>query len=679
MSSVFTGDTRVETISDMRGTDITNAIVLDSDTESADNTNTHEEEEEEEEEEKRKEKPWAKTQETGSETEDFMVISEDNIITEFIRSYSPPFAYDKKTISQDNNLPYLNQPLIELKDMDMDMDIDIDMDMDMDSLSRRSSSPVASVTTKYTVNESCSEAEAWEQYTEKTPEPLPFRLPHTLPLLFSQVALEPQKKVIRKKKSWGYISQLNTSLKKRAHSDNRIIQKPVTTYIPQNMTKREVLDRLDAYLDSIGPFCVSDDVSPDIIPTKFTRNSRTRQPIVTKSPSKNAISDIPLAKPYIPSELWSDSNWEDWSQFEVGDIIHWPFTESEKNILISLIEPKLRSKKNIAHLDWNSIPMKVPGRTVSDCQYFWTNYREETYALHTHPVMIKRPARKSISGSFRSLLLEDKLSQTASQRTLDIASWCSLKTAYTFGEGSGDVFSLGIFQNPKTNTLKIAAGSTCDAQVEYNMPGNLRLWSQSSETVQCLPGHNTPIRQPDTSMQDYWTTVSDVKVSTDHKLVFSASYDNRAMVWCAETGTFLSKLEYHSKKINQIAVKQEWESNILATGSEDGDAVIWHVNKKGTEGTGALCILHHENMLRPAIECIEFGHFASSNLLFAGVKNTHLDCPGMVKLWDISANGKLLKAYHAKNDITSLAVDENAMAIAAGVSGAGGYVQIWTI
>ena len=52
------------------------------------------------------------------------------------------------------------------------------------------------------------------------------------------------------------------------------------------------------------------------------------------------------------------------------------------------------------------------------------------------------------------------------------------------------------------------------------------------------------------------------------------------------------------------------------------------------------------------------------------------DCS--VKLWDIFGNGELIKSYQTPSNVSSLAVDEDAMMICAGVAGAQGYVHVWT-
>ncbi|KAI9492868.1 WD40-repeat-containing domain protein [Zychaea mexicana] len=52
------------------------------------------------------------------------------------------------------------------------------------------------------------------------------------------------------------------------------------------------------------------------------------------------------------------------------------------------------------------------------------------------------------------------------------------------------------------------------------------------------------------------------------------------------------------------------------------------------------------------------------------------DCS--VKLWDVFGSGELLKSYPTSSNVSSLAVDENAMMICAGVAGAQGIVHVWS-
>ncbi|KAL0089700.1 WD40-repeat-containing domain protein [Phycomyces blakesleeanus] len=674
-------------------------------------------------------------------------------------------------------------------------------------------------------NQSSSDESGEWEYGERTPDPIPINADSSnMDFTYQYDSdLTPN---TTEEPDWSYVKSLNDNTKEWVRPSRDILPCRPRTRFPPRTSSFEMLEMINVYIESLGPLDSSTSQTGTRAASKATRSTR-RQTTLKPVSRQSSLSSIQRVKPYVPYYAWYNSNWEDWAQFEHGDIIHWPFSEYERDIVRSMIEPGERFRRRLSTVDWVTMSVNLPGRTSADCQRYWIDHQEEIHGFHPHPIMITRKKARDLKKPTYRLLKERELSTTFLPVPLEVAGWCNLQTSRTFGDGSGDVFSLGILQNPRSHVLTVVAGSTCDSQAEYNRPGNLRLWRESSEEVQHLPCHNTPITLPDRTTQDLWASVSDVKISVDQTLIFSAAFDNRAMVWSSDTGAFLSKLEYHTQRINQISVKRDIKENVLATGSEDGDAVIWSVDKTGTKGTGSSCILDYPNLVKPSIECLEFGHFASDNILFTGVRNDHLllpglvqsfdvntadilelytfgesykggaisalaicpdgksfatgnygaaegtlgdgnlyihDCrittpvivaptahidvnvvayspclnyvasgnatneiaiidvrspekplyrlshapstrsrgvyeadigisgvhwlsngrtlitsggDGMVRLWDILANGTLLKTYQAKNDITSLAVNEEAMVIVAGVSGSGGVVHVW--
>jgi hypothetical protein len=40
-------------------------------------------------------------------------------------------------------------------------------------------------------------------------------------------------------------------------------------------------------------------------------------------------------------------------------------------------------------------------------------------------------------------------------------------------------------------SVRIAVGSLCDENIQYNMPGNLRLWDSDTKSCLSLNGHQT--------------------------------------------------------------------------------------------------------------------------------------------------------------------------------------------
>lgn len=65
-------------------------------------------------------------------------------------------------------------------------------------------------------------------------------------------------------------------------------------------------------------------------------------------------------------------------------------------------------------------------------------------------------------------------------------------------EGSGDAISLAIFKHG--GGVRVVAGSLCDENEQYNMPGNLRLWDSEMDHTLILKGHKTDNAQSNGGM-----------------------------------------------------------------------------------------------------------------------------------------------------------------------------------
>ena len=74
------------------------------------------------------------------------------------------------------------------------------------------------------------------------------------------------------------------------------------------------------------------------------------------------------------------------------------------------------------------------------------------------------------------------------------------------------------------------------------------------------------------------------------------------------------------------------ENNVLATCSNDGTATIWSVSANGKTGSGMICELDTRFYTDPHVDCIEFGHDASDDMLFLGINNQDLEHPGYVRI-----------------------------------------------
>lgn len=82
--------------------------------------------------------------------------------------------------------------------------------------------------------------------------------------------------------------------------------------------------------------------------------------------------------------------------------------------------------------------------------------------------------------------------------------------------------------------------------------------------------------------------------------------------------------------MNQLAVNYWTAGNILASCSNDGTATIWRIGSSGKTGQGSICELDAPFYRNPAVECLEFGHHATHNLLFLGIYNREIEHTGYV-------------------------------------------------
>lgn len=109
---------------------------------------------------------------------------------------------------------------------------------------------------------------------------------------------------------------------------------------------------------------------------------------------------------------------------------------------------------------------------------------------------------------------------------------------HTITGGSGDAITLAIF-NDRQKGVRIAAGSLCDENIQYNVPGNLRLWDLETNHCATLDGHRTT---NEARGHEIWRTVTDVKLSKNETFLFSCSHDGSANVWRAKNGRLVSTL-----------------------------------------------------------------------------------------------------------------------------------------
>ncbi|KAG2190222.1 hypothetical protein INT46_001146 [Mucor plumbeus] len=419
----------------------------------------------------------------------------------------------------------------------------------------------------------------------------------------------------------------------------------VNTYIPENLEKLELLRMMEMYIQSVS------EPSPLNALIGLNERSSRRSKRYTEGSSpinyygqKSAVeSQSPTAHsqepntPYVPSRVWYNSTWEDWAQLDIADILHYPFTPQEITIIQNCIF-KVKGPKFTRDLEsyWQYVSTQLPGRTPLDSQ---------KKGRSRYQLLSKRTRTGTLNGNgLRSI------------------HWANMSRESTIQDGSGDAITLAVFNDP-TKGVRIAVGSLCDENIQYNVPGNLRLWDSETNECKSLSGHQT---EHETTGQEIWRTVTDVKMSKDQSLIYSSSHDGRANIWRAKTGKHVSTLSYHSKPINQLAVNYSTNENVLATCSNDGTATVWSLSRNGKTGSGVICGLDSSFYSDPHVDCIEFGRDATNGFLFLGVNNKDVDHPGYVETYDISS-GKPHTRYDSMDGcVSTLAVSSSGRYIVSG-------------
>ncbi|KAG0167765.1 hypothetical protein DFQ30_005681 [Apophysomyces sp. BC1015] len=280
---------------------------------------------------------------------------------------------------------------------------------------------------------------------------------------------------------WSYVGMLDHKEEDWSNLFEENTDTKVRTHIPPEGDLNKLLTTLEVYISSVtGPLKESemdrnDTLSPSLNQIAMTRKAqkRLRSTLAQGKQASTVQSLSQPYRPYFPVLAWSQSTWEDWAQFEVGDLIHYPFETWEIKIMeqrIERLQTKTKRRRtesedpllDLANYNWEAIALDLPGRIPDDCRRFWIDREKGYNPLHQGPVMVSR------------------------QKTL----WGNLSREFSFDEGSGDAIAVGIIKS-KDNKVKVIAGSVCEDQVAYNRQGNLRLWECESKHLKQLRGHKT--------------------------------------------------------------------------------------------------------------------------------------------------------------------------------------------
>jgi hypothetical protein len=168
------------------------------------------------------------------------------------------------------------------------------------------------------------------------------------------------------------------------------------------MEKIELLRMIEMYIQSVTESPAIPDPSTAQRETRVSRRTTRYHQDGNKSNDQLLSSSIytPYVPniPYVPNRVWYNSTWEDWAQLDVGDILHYPFSDEEVEILkfyVAKLSLKKFSKSKSESVDfWQYVSNFLPGRTPLDCRCFWTDYMDGHPDLYTKVIIVRRERGK---------------------------------------------------------------------------------------------------------------------------------------------------------------------------------------------------------------------------------------------------------------------------------------------
>ncbi|KAG1108674.1 hypothetical protein G6F42_015900 [Rhizopus arrhizus] len=274
----------------------------------------------------------------------------------------------------------------------------------------------------------------------------------------------------------------------------------VNTFIPDNVEKLELLRMMEMYIQSVSePPSIANLIGTNERSSRRSkRHTESSSPVVYYRQKSNIDSQAQPTlhpqepnTPYVPSRVWYNSTWEDWAQLDTADILHYPFTTQE----ISIIEHctyKAKGSKITRDLEayWQYVSTQLPGRTPLDCKCFYSDLQDGQYQLFDKVIMVRKHKAQKKGRSRYQLLSKRTRTGALNGNTLRSIHLANMSRESTIQVGSGDAITLAIFNDP-TKGVRIAAGSLCDENIQYNVPGNLRLWDSETNECKSLSGHQT--------------------------------------------------------------------------------------------------------------------------------------------------------------------------------------------
>ncbi|ORY02992.1 WD40 repeat-like protein [Basidiobolus meristosporus CBS 931.73] len=238
-----------------------------------------------------------------------------------------------------------------------------------------------------------------------------------------------------------------------------------------------------------------------------------------------------------------------------------------------------------------------------------------------------------------------------------------LVTSFSFS--SGAVIDTSLHQSTRT-LLGVACVTNDDPT--YNKPNNLLLGDVDSASIHCLNHHYT-----NQNNRRHYSTVTDVKFSSDGKCMYSSSFDTTAKIWSTESGELTASTGVHSKRVNRMAVPKNKHYEIFATGSDDGLIGVYPVNTElGILAAKANILSQRKNSR--IVSDVDFCSGPFDHLLIGAYEGTKTSAAGMIIVWDYQTSKRVHQFTDMLSSVSCIQSSPTGNLIVSGSSG-GTYVE----
>ncbi|KAK9768687.1 hypothetical protein K7432_000443 [Basidiobolus ranarum] len=371
---------------------------------------------------------------------------------------------------------------------------------------------------------------------------------------------------------------------------------------------------------------------------------------------------VHIDRPYMSLKAREKLSTRKLPSIQTGDVVHYPFTAMEKDILLTNIS-----------LGWNKISKLLPGRKPNDCKRFHDDWksaqlRDELIEPLIYIQTIARTRCKKETTprkTLNNLVRQREIGSSIVRSSYDEPLVRGMGLITSFSSSSGAVIDTCLHQSTKT-LLGVACVTNDDPT--YNKPNNLLLGDVDSALIRCLNQHYT-----NQANRRHYSTVTDVKFSSDGKCMYSSSFDTTAKIWSTESGELKDSTVVHSKRINRMAVPKNKYHELFATGSDDGLIGVYPVNTELGLLTAKVNVLSQRKSFR-IVSDVDFCNGRFDHLLVGAYEGTRTSAAGMIIVWDYQTSKRVHQFTDMLSSVSCIQSSPTGNLIVSGSSG-GTYVE----